>query len=157
MAYHHSIKDIQKHTGLNIHFIRRCLIQMKDIFDPHTAKGGNNNAILFDDNALVIFDNIKQLKVSNGLTLPEIRQRLDNTLLKVDKGYESDEQRLLNQRLIVNKLDNYEVVKELYERLLEERDKSYQTEIKGYKSTIDALQSRLQLLTDGRVVSLTQN
>ena len=147
MAYHHTIKDIEKKTGLNVSFIRRCLTHMKEIFDPCTAKGGNNNAIMFDDNALVIFDRIKQLKSNDSLTLPEIKQRLTDTLSEVNK---INEQTLTNETINVIKPYEHEFIKELYERLLEEKDKSHQTEIKAHKTMIDALQSKLKLLTDGR-------
>ena len=150
MAYHHTIKDIEKKTGLNISFIRRCLTHMKEIFDPCTAKGGNNNAIMFDDNALVIFDRIKQLKSNNSLTLPEIKQRLSDALLEVNKPSENDAQTLTNETINVIKPRDHEFIKELYERLLDEKDKSHQTEIKAHKTMIDALQSKLKLLTDGR-------
>ena len=59
----HGLEDIEKSTGLNINFIRKCIKKVA-VLTPY-VKRGMNNAIMFDNEALVIFDQIKQLKATN--------------------------------------------------------------------------------------------
>ena len=33
----YDIRDIEKQTGLNVNFIRRCLAEMKDVFEPGSS------------------------------------------------------------------------------------------------------------------------
>lgn len=132
MSYH-TIKDIAKHTGLTVNFIRRCISTMRDIFKPHTSKGFNNT-VVFDDNGLVLFDKIKQLK-TDRLTLPAIKQRLSP-----DKP---DSQTLSTDC----QADNNDKVTILYERLLDEKDKAYQAIIDSMQAKIDSLESQVKLLT----------
>jgi hypothetical protein len=159
MATLFTLKEIQHQTGLKERFLRRCMDGLKDIFDPYITRG-ENNAILFNDSALVLFDRIKQLK-EDDLTIPEIRRRLGYRAL--DKpGEESGEtsgQRLVEVSDKVVKPDEERSVNQFYERLLEEREKTHEAELeaRGYKvqleakqALIDVLQSKLQLLTDGR-------
>ena len=143
MPYHYTINDIQEHTGLSINFLRRCLRDMKDIFDPHATRG-NKNSIVFDDSALIVFDRIKQLKAQDGLTIPEIRKKLGYQPEKTDRdGSKTGGQTLPEDTSKHHQTEQDNLIKQLYERLLEEKDKTYQTQI-------SALQSKLYLLTDGR-------
>ena len=157
MSYSFNIKDIQKKTGLNERFIRRCLEGLKETFSSHISRG-ENNALLFDESALVLFDQIKQLKEQN-LNIPEIRKRLDYQPGKGEKiGSKPDEQTLENlPEKLVKAEENS--ISHFYERLLEEKEKthkaemeakSYQVQLDTQKAMIDALQSKLLLLTDGR-------
>ena len=143
MPYHYTINDIQEHTGLNINFIRRCLRDMKDIFDPHTTRG-DKNSIVFDDSALILFDRIKQLKEQDGSTIPEIKKKLGYQPEKTNKeDGKTWVQTLPEDTSKHHQTEQDNLVKQLYERLLEEKDKTYQTQI-------SALKTQLYLLTDGR-------
>ena len=156
MPYHLTVKDIRKHTGLTINFIRRCLKEMPAVFTPHTARG-ENNTLLFDDNVYPLFDRIKQFKEQDKLTLPEIKKRLNYEPMKPDDLPD----KLPSQTLSNRPIKPYEtvsessergqnIIKELYERLLEERDKSYQILLNEKQQVIDSLKGSLNLLTDGR-------
>ena len=69
-----TIDELQKQTGLQINFIRRCVKTCESVLSPH-VKRGDYNSLLFDDNALIIFDQIKQLK-EQGLSLIEIDKQI---------------------------------------------------------------------------------
>ena len=159
MANLFTIKEIQQQTGLKERFLRRCMDGLKDIFDPYITRG-ENNAILFNESALVLFDRIKQLK-EDDLTIPEIRKRLGYRPLDKpgEEGEQTSGQRLVEISDKVVKPDEEMSVSQFYERLLEEKEKTHEAELeaRGYKvqleakqALIDALQSKLQLLTDGR-------
>jgi len=72
---YYTIKDIGERTGLTFAYIDKCIKRMDLIFKPHTTRGENNSR-LFDSSALVIFDNISQLK-QDGLTVAEIATRIE--------------------------------------------------------------------------------
>ena len=154
MSYHLTLKDIQKQTGLKDTFIRRCLSNMKDIFEPHLSRG-ENNALVFDDNASALFDRIKQLKENDNLTLPEIKKRLGYKPIKPDdKVHHTEYQSVLSPPVkpheTYTEKELIDKVLEEKERLLQEKDKSYQAQLKAQQMRIEELQSRLHLLTDGR-------
>ncbi len=147
MSYHLTIKDIQKQTGLKDNFIRRCLSHMKDIFEPHISRG-ENNTLLFDDSVYPLFNRIKQLKENDNLTLPEIERRLGYKPVKSDDKADNDGYQTLPNQLA--KPDDIDTVIALYERLLQEKDKTYQTHLEAQQAVIDTLKSHVNLLTDGR-------
>ena len=169
MSYHHTIQDIHKATGLTANFIRRCAWEMKEVFDQHTTRG-ENNTILFDNNALSIFDQIKQLK-EQGLTIPKIQEKLDYKPLKPCKtDSKSAYETLLNQVVKPLEPEMQDFSFQFYEPLLEEKEKTHKAELeaksyqiqleekeKVYKThlqakqvEIEAIKSKLQVLTDGR-------
>ena len=124
MSYHHTIQDIHKATGLTANFIRRCAWEMKEVFDQHTTRG-ENNTILFDNNALSIFDQIKQLK-EQGLTIPKIQEKLDYKPLKPYKtDSKSAYETLLNQVVKPLEPEIHDFSFQFYERLLEEKEKTH--------------------------------
>ena len=83
-----SIQELSNRTGLNISFIRKCINQMKPILSPYT-KHGKDNMLLFDSNAVVIFDKIQQLK-EQSLTLPEIEKQLKNLKLQTKQSNQTN-------------------------------------------------------------------
>lgn len=74
MSYHHSIRDIEQHTGLGYEFIRRVLKEIPELLDEYAIKGPNN-ANLFNENGLVCFREIAKMRAEN-YTLPSIRRKL---------------------------------------------------------------------------------
>lgn len=74
----YTIQDVIERTGLKANFIRRC-VKGISCLQGHT-KNGDKNRTLFDSNAFVIFDKIKQYK-EEGLTI----QRIDEELVKLEK------------------------------------------------------------------------
>ncbi|MBF0467169.1 MAG: hypothetical protein HQK94_19045 [Nitrospirae bacterium] len=147
MSYKHTLADIQAHSGLKLNFIRRCLSEMKEVFKPHISKG-ENNSILVDDSTFVLFDQIKQLKQNGGLSLPEIKSKLNYELVKPNEApSQSGCETLSNQPV---KPDEETAIKGLYERLLEEKERGYQALLNAKNEVIASLQSQVRLLTDGR-------
>lgn len=84
-SYHHTIEDIEEHTGLSIHFINRCSSKMAALLDPFRTYG-ENNKLLYNDSGLVLWDRIKQWK-EGGHNLTEIRAALEDAL---QNGLQSD-------------------------------------------------------------------
>ncbi len=74
--YMYKIKDIVEKTGLKDSFVRRCVREMQDIFDPYVERGAKNSFI-FDSNVIPIFKKIEQDK-ENGLSLLSIKKNLLN-------------------------------------------------------------------------------
>ena len=70
-----TIQDIEKDTGLNVAYIRRCLQKMDKIFSPHYNRG-EYNQIQFTQSGYIIFDQIKQLK-EEGLNLVQITKKME--------------------------------------------------------------------------------
>jgi len=64
MSYHLTVKDIEDQTGLNYHYILKCVKEMPETFEKHAERGGNNS-LLFNNNVISIFDTIKQLRDDN--------------------------------------------------------------------------------------------
>jgi len=161
MAYSYTINEIHEKTGLKVNFIRRCITELKDLFEPHITKG-ENNISLFDDSGLILFDRIKQLKESDNLSIPEIRKHLGYQPVKpyeegVNPGYET----LSNQTVKPYETREENLVNRLYERLLQEKERAYQTEIEvkekscqavleAKSNVISSLQQQLKLLTNGK-------
>jgi len=138
MENYRTIKDISNLTGLKYDYIRKCLISFEDIFEPY-IKRGKNNSILFDDNAIVLFDKIKQFKESN-FSLEVIKEKLKH---KVDIN---PAQSHLNQ----TQTEPIEtILKDLRELTKEALDSKDQT-IQSQKNHIQALESKILLITDGR-------
>ena len=69
--YDKSINDLISYTGLKYDYIIRCIKEIDEILKPF-IKRGDKNSLLFDSNALSIFDRIKQLK-EQKLTLSSIK------------------------------------------------------------------------------------
>lgn len=147
MSYEYSLGDIQNRTGLKMNFIRRCLAEMKNVFEPHISKG-ENNSIVVDNNALVLFDQIKQLKEHGGVSLPEIKKKLNYHPTKPDDTVSQVRYETLQNQPVKPEEEN--AIKGLYERLLEEKDRGYQTLLNAKTEVINSLQFQVRLLTDGR-------
>lgn len=77
------IQELLKHTGLKDAFVRKCLREMDDVFKPF-IKRGSKNAIIFDSNAVAIFDRIKHEK-AQGYSLSSIKDILYKELNKQEK------------------------------------------------------------------------
>ena len=157
-----TIEELSSQTGFRVSFIRKCLKDMKDIISPHT-KRGDYNSILFDSNAVVIFDRIKQQK-DNGLSFSEIKRQLEsdlkgNTNTKNDKTNtyqtwlkqaEDSEQFLdvivdLQRQLTDEKEKTY---REREERLKEKNQ--YDLRVAELEQKSQALHETLKLLPEGK-------
>ncbi len=83
----YKVKDLAKLTGLKEPFVRRCLRELKNIFEPHIERGAKNSLVLASS-IIPIFDKIKQDK-ANGLSLPAIKNLLNSDVI-VSKQIKKD-------------------------------------------------------------------
>ena len=118
-----TIDEIQKQTGLQIYFIRKCLKVLNDILSPHIQRG-EHNSLLFNDNALVIFDQIKQLK-EQGLSIVEIEKQLQTIKTETsDVPKQSTNSEILElHRQILKDRENYHQGQLEYGRRLAELER----------------------------------
>ncbi len=90
----YKVNELAKLTGLKEPFIRRCLRELKNIFEPHIERGAKNSLVLASS-IIPIFDKIKQDK-ANGLSLPAIKNLLSSDVI-VSKQAEKDfDKKVLN-------------------------------------------------------------
>lgn len=142
----YDINEIAKRVNLETAFIRKCLKELKPFLEKHSQRG-ESNKILFDDNALILFDRIGQMK-AEGLAIPEIKKQLEKGMQtetpKTTKGIQTDVNQLLNK------------VFDLQEELLKEKDRFSIEQEEKNKRIIEleqataSLKTELRLLTDGK-------
>ncbi len=73
-----NIDELSRATGLQVKFIRRCLPILSEFLDDYITRG-DKNSILYSDNAVAIFNQIKPYK-DKGYSLPSIKKELAKTL-----------------------------------------------------------------------------
>jgi DNA-binding transcriptional MerR regulator len=82
-----TLNEVSKKTGLSVHFIRKCKMNLGDILKPYIYRG-DKNRLLFDNSAIVIFDKIRKLK-DEGLSVSDIvhgfKQEFAVSLLNANK------------------------------------------------------------------------
>jgi len=82
-----TLNEISKKTGLRPNFIRLCKTKLNDILNPYIYRG-NKNKLLFDENAVILFDKIRNLK-DEGLYISDIvrgfKQEFTASLLDANK------------------------------------------------------------------------
>ena len=147
------LEDIAKLTGLKEAFLRRCIGRYQKAFEPH-IKRGDKNSLLFDDNAVVLFDKIKQLK-EKGLNLNEIDKEINMINSKTNKHSETEHPnidntllKIIEEKVVKHNKDKDDRVIELYDKLLEEREKR----LTEKEEVIDNLKKQILLLTDGKTI-----
>jgi len=142
MSYNKTVKDIEQYTGLDYHYILKCIRELPDVFTIKVIERGENNSILFDSNAFVLFDQIKQMKESNK-SLKFMRSYFENTFNQNHqnhiKSVENENQNDLT-KILLNKLE--EANKEAFN--------AFKETIRTKDDQIKTLESKILLLTDGR-------
>lgn len=150
-----NINELSKRTGFSVVFIRKCLDKLGDILAPYTQRG-EFNRILFDSNAIVIFDQIKQFK-EDGLAIPEIRRKLErdlstNTETAKSTGVKSeqtDEQSGEGGDMLNRLLQLHQRMNEEKEKRIQERDQAAQV-IRELEKQNQHLSLTLKLLPEGK-------
>lgn len=168
MSESYDIEQIVELTGLKIDFVKRCTAVSGDIrplIDKHISYG-DNNKLLFDSNALVIFNRISELKkeghninviaeklkkdleVNKQEPLQDELKELKSKVMQVDEGYttlqNSDTAKIINTILEQSKdyqkklEQSQNEIKEIYDQLKEK------------EKLIEVQKHQLLLLTDGR-------
>lgn len=140
----YSINDLAEYTGLKTDFIRKCIKTFEDILGEYIERG-DKNSLVFDSNALVIFDRIKQLK-EKGLTVKTIGEYLNEELVAAEKKVKAQQETSKSIEM-----------KEYFEMLMREIKDSHRTAmdakdetINVQKSQITTLESKILFITDGK-------
>ena len=144
MEYSYTIKDLQKKSGFSLPLLRKILNEIQPLMEEHFVKG-EKNALMFDSNALIIIDQVKQMKES-GMNLPSIKKELEksiNTIKIVKTENETHKNKSINGEYFKEILDE---VKDLYEKNL----KAQSEIISSKEQLIKELNNRLLLITDGK-------
>ena len=149
----YTIADIVKITGLKEKFIRNCVENLKNDVLKDSIKRGNKNSLLFDSNALTIFDFIKQ-KYESGYSISTIKQELlEGNLGKTESETEVNLPPPDSLVSLVNELKtlNNTVLKAKDEMLEKEREIFVkEKQIIEQSHLITHLKDNLKLITDGR-------
>lgn len=147
-----NINELSTRTGFSVVFIRKCLDKLGDILLPHTQHG-EFNRLLFDNNAIVLFDKIKQLK-EDGLSLPEIRRKLEKDLgTNSQTGSEKSEQTLeqgdTNSVTLQKFLDLHLQVNEEKDKRIKEQKEASEI-IRELEKKNEQLSWTMKLLPEGK-------
>lgn len=148
MNYPNTIQSIISYTGLSYSFITKCLKAMPEIFDTYSIRG-DNNSILLDNNALVIFDKIKQLK-EKGYTIATTKLELMKNLNKQEK---TEVENSGNQEESSTSLVLVKALENSFSELLKAKEEVIKTKdevIESHKREVLELKNQILLITDGR-------
>lgn len=142
-----TIEELSKHTGLSINFLRKCQNKISDILKPY-IKRGNKNKLLFDNNAVVLFNEIRQMK-ERGLSIPDIKSGLEKSLNSNEiKG---------------SNLSQTENNTELYERIIEIEKRHAADQLEWEKEraekekALEILKNELKFLPEGKSIKELNN
>ena len=143
----HPLPEVAATTGLSLSFVRKCLNRMPEVFKKYRHQG-LNNAIQLEDSALVIFQQISDLK-AQGYNLPTIMKEFAKSGLPgTDKPVSKPAQTVQTEGNPTEPniaLEFYEKLDQERKRTLEEKEARMQIQFDLY-----ALKTGLKLLTDGK-------
>jgi len=142
MTYTNTIQNIKELTGLKEPFIRKMFLELNDLFKPY-VKRGNNNSLLFDSNAMMIWDKVKQLK-EQDLSFDDIKSDLTKSILNETNKNQYQSEYNLEQTNTSDLI--LKEVKSMYKELLLSKDET----IKAKDMIIDSLNHKMLLLTGGK-------
>lgn len=134
----YGIEHIEERTGLSRKYLDRCSSRLRRVLGAHRIQG-EKNKYFYNDNGLVLFDRIKQLK-EEGYSLTNIEEILENeqrSTVESERHTPENEQR--------NVTGNG-----FNEKLLNALTDSYKDALQSKEETIGELRKQLQFLTDGR-------
>lgn len=142
MSYDKSVQFVITTTGLSYDYIRKIIKELQPILQPYMQRG-DNNSIVFDSNAMVIFDQIKQLKQS-GLNIKSIKEKMmSKPSPEPHKQYQIPIQSSIKTDIIETLLND---LKEAHRSTLESKDQT----ILNLDKRIISLENQILLITDGR-------
>jgi hypothetical protein len=140
-----TVNDIIDYTGLKYDYIIRCIKELDFILKPY-IKRGDKNTLLFDSNAAVIFDKIKQYK-EQKFSLGTIKKKLLNDLQNTPEETTKQDVNSTDQNLITMIFDKIEESnRKSLELILTTKDQV----IEAQKSENNELRKQILLITDGR-------
>lgn len=122
MTYDKTINDIIDYTGLKYEYIIKCIKELDEVLKPHVQRG-DKNSLIFDSNALKIFDRIKQLK-DGKQSITSIKIQLESELSKTQKHTENTTSNLIND---TQNMQESDLTKMLITKLEEANKKSFES------------------------------
>lgn len=155
MAFDKTINDIIDYTGLKYEYIIKCTKELDNILKPYIQRG-DKNSIIFDSNALVIFDRIKYLKEGKQ-SISSIKVQLESELIQTPKDTQNSTSNLINNtpniqeseltKLLINKLEeanrkNFESL----EKVLQSKDQVIEVQRRENQE----LKNQILLITAGK-------
>jgi len=151
MNYNKTIDDIVNVTGLKEPFIRKIIRNFDDILKPY-IKRGDKNSLLFDGNAIAIFDKVKQLKEQN-FTIETIKEEIEKSYEIKDsqtKILDSKTENNLDIHFLLNRLEEYHKEAINAKNELIKTQLNLSLELNEKEKVIFIQSEQLKLLTDGR-------
>lgn len=155
MIFDKTINDIIEYTGLKYEYIIKCTKELDSILKPYTQRG-DKNSLIFDSNALKVFDRVKQLK-DGKQSISSIKIQLESELNKTQKDTKNITSNSVNDntntlesdltKMLINKLEesnkkNYESL----ELVLQTKDQVIEVQRRENQE----LKTQILLITDGR-------
>lgn len=151
MSYTNTIETIKERTGLKEPFIRKVVNQFADIFNPYMARG-DKNSLIFDENAMQLFDQIKQAR-EQGLGIEFIKRNLEKSLKnKESKSTSNTDQSNLDKNSNTLLEQALKAVQDMNQAVLTAKDKL----IEAKEQHIKDLNNQLLFLTDGKAPEIFQ-
>jgi hypothetical protein len=119
MIFDKTINDIIDYTGLKYEYIIKCTKELDGVLKPYIQRG-DKNSLIFDSNALKIFDRVKQLKEGKQ-SITSIKVQLESELNKTPKDTQNSTSNLIND---TQNMQESELTKLLITKLEEANKKS---------------------------------
>lgn len=143
MEFDKTIKDIEEFTGLPYHYIIKAIKHLEPLLANYIQRG-EKNSILFSSNAMVIFDQIKQMR-DNNKSLTSIKKALETSLTatkttKTENETEVNTTKTESMDYMLSKLEKY------HSEVLKLKDEI----IEGHKRENQTLKKQILLISDGR-------
>jgi len=155
MIFDKTINDVIDYTGLKYEYVIKCIKELDKILKPYIQRG-DKNSLIFDSNALKIFDRVKQLKEGKQ-SISSIKVQLESELNKTPQDAQNSISNLIKDtqnmqeseltKLLINKLE--ESNKKNFEAL-EKNLQSKDQVIEVQKRENQELKNQILFITDGR-------
>lgn len=162
-----NIEELSNITGLQVKFIRRCMADLPDLLEAHITRG-DKNSILYSNNAVVIFNQIKTYK-DKGYSLPSIKDELAKTLTsqgddlaneskqeetpteQKNTSHDNDSKKTVSQLIeILKEKDNQLSKQQSDTETLRKEKETLQTNLQELEKQKLAIENSILLLTDGK-------
>lgn len=155
MVFDKTINDIIEYTGLKYEYIIKCTKELDSVLKPYTQRG-DKNSLIFDSNALKIFDRVKQLK-DGKQSISSIKVQLESELSKTQKDEPNTTSNSVND---IKNMQESDLTKMLINKLEESNRKNFESlelalqtkdqVIEVQRRENQELKTQILLITDGR-------
>lgn len=155
MVFDKTINDIIEYTGLKYEYIIKCTKELDSVLKPYIQRG-DKNSLIFDSNALKIFDRVKQLK-DGKQSISSIKVQLESELSKTQKDESNSNSNSVND---IKNMQESDLTKMLINKLEESNRKNFESlelalqtkdqVIEVQRRENQELKTQILLITDGR-------